>query len=1106
MSENKEQLQKVESVEELRLVLSKQLLLLLLGSKESNENLDRKSDDEDPDEKPYLEELKNKLILEVIEATRENLPELLSNIKALFTIALLNIAQLNDEEFRQLIIDGHIPSPEQQLTLRLSELQTDYTIGQKTIQSLKRAIENPTKLNPIILLKVLGIITRKITKQPTYEAIKTLLDCVIYFWPNTNFEFRTKFNILFNQLELALAESDPIGTAQFYIFWQEEVLRISRDLDPRSVNNGSLHKTEQRPNYSGKLLGLLPPAAFDTLGHMLKRGVQSKSATIEELMDQFKDVTAPIIDYSPELVDGMINVFIEAGLVKRSKHGKISLTARGKKAINLGASELRSVDMANRFLLGGRSASTEIQNLDDVRERYEVSREKNAIPEIKLIIEGDERRFLYLGDILFGQKDLDYETLGRIVVWLDNLPDDEKPHQVIISGIVAGGFNFRKKDQRKNLVMRSMNEQFKAALLFINSIKEIGLEVSYVMSSEDFEQCRNYNIMAMGDLQERAKPPTDSQKGHVTYWQEDQLKQLDAWDTHYEFQINVAYPYNLRSGRRLRSADEVRTMDIIHEDYRHLTPEEIENTPGVFVRQEEYLLLFDAYQRLINNEPLPAHYTDILDLDNIPLPGKKFEDFGIFDGLKITTELGDGEERTTLLHHNFALTATTVQANPFRRSGELLGQMKASGIPVPDELVNFHNDVALGMGGSTRMVSTPGFVKTGMEGRTSLQEARDRSARQMFTRGTLPTPGGIMTGMSSSGLNRTWLFTPELMERASISPERMAIVPLVDTHIGSIASRVDYLVNLLDILVTQIIPNHPTVLLFGGDHLESRNYPSMPNEHALLGLVRMIHQEQYLLWLLEMSLTQGRDIADLPTYLDHITNVGIVPGNHELNSMTKFTGYDYTNALQIMMRLLLERKDKPEVVRNLQSLVTPDGNFLQHPSGFMDVGGYGVWLSHQFAGKGGSPQVLKAKKMMQGLGQMFADTNICITGHFHKEQWAVINGKLMLISPSMAGPTPFELGLGVASSPSANIIFVGGKEPVRLDSLSKKLLATHVIKQGPFSEEALADSNPHLTTDLDFDPLKDGLVSGPFDPHSALQKKLLLQAHKIVHGNPSRTG
>lgn len=1084
--------QRPDTLEEVREYLFGQLSQFLLTYTESGGETD-------------LELLRDRYIRAASESIRESFPELLEHVSVLYATAALNIAELGDASFRQMLIDQNIPTQDAYLVSKLVELQEAYGVGQQTTRSLISAINNPKKVNDTTL-KSLGIFIRKICKEPTYAATELILDLMMFIWSELDAKARLECTMLFSQLRAAMAESDPINTAKLYMNWQAQIFAIGHEFDVKNTSSGVLHSVEKdKPSASTELLNLIPLSSFDAFGHALKFGAADQPTTLLTLFDQFDTVLVQLQDYPIEVIEGMLDVFVEAGYVRKMSGGKFRLTSSGKKLSHLGASELISVNMANRFLYEQKPFK-DVRSLDDIWNQYAASDVTNAIPERTLKIDGTERRFLYLGDILFGQKDLDVETVQKMTVWLANLPDDEKPHQVIISGLVAGGFNFRKKEQRRALAVRSMNEQFKAAKLFIESIEALGLEVSYIMSSEDYEQCRNYTIMAMKSLQSWANPVEDTEKTHVTYWQEDQLKQIDSWDTHLDFQIKVAYPYNFRSGRRLRSADEIRAMRVVDERYRHLPLAQLENTPGAFVRQEEYILLFDAYQRLIKNEPLPAHYFDILEVENIPLPEKPPQGFGIYDGLKLTAKLDDGQEVTTLLHHNLSLTPTSLNADPFKHSSRLLGQMKAANIPIPDELVVFHQDVGAGMGSSTRLISTPGFSSPNLEQIGSAMEVKDRGARQMFSRDTLPTTGAIMSAIGTAGLSKTYFFTPELMDRAAISPDRVAIIPLIDTHIGSISARVDYLVHLLDIIQTQIVPDHPTALLFGGDHIESRNYPGMPNEHALLGLVQMRHQEEFLLKLLAMSLTQGRPLTDLPAYLQNIFRVGIVPGNHELNSQHKFTGYDFTYALENQMKWILEGSSGAEgIVRNFQSILTPGGDYFNHPSGFEpNIGGYGVWLSHQFAGKGVSgPAVFKSKSMMQGLGKMFSDTQIGISGHWHHEQYALVNGKLMLIAPSMVGPTGYETSLGVGSSPGANIIFVGQNQPVRLDSISRKMLATHVIKDGPFSEEALADANPRWVTDKDFDPLRHGLMGGPYSPHSALQKRLLDMAHEVVYSTPS---
>jgi len=73
-------------------------------------------------------------------------------------------------------------------------------------------------------------------------------------------------------------------------------------------------------------------------------------------------------------------------------------------------------------------------------------------------------------------------------------------------------------------------------------------------------------------------------KGHVAYWQIDQLKQNEGWDEQEKFQLRVVIPYCIKTGRRLKSADEIEVL-----------------TNGR-LRIEEHLMLQEAYDALIREE------------------------------------------------------------------------------------------------------------------------------------------------------------------------------------------------------------------------------------------------------------------------------------------------------------------------------------------------------------------------------------------------------------------------------------------------------------------------------------------------------------------------
>ncbi|MCA9369155.1 hypothetical protein KC721_02570 [Candidatus Woesebacteria bacterium] len=336
---NHELAQTPGTLEELKAYLSTQLFQFLLHSIDMVEPAD-------------LDVIKNQFIQSTTAEIRETFPDLLQNITILYAAAALNIADLEDEDFRQLLINENIPSQEEYLISKMTELQAQYQVGQKTTRSLIVGINNPEKVSAATI-KALGIMARKISREPSYASAEVLLDYLMHIWSELDTNTRLTCTHLFSDVRAAMAEVDPISTAQLYMNWQEQVFMIGQELDVKNITTGIMHSVENgKPSTSSELLSLIPLSAFDSLGHALKYGASEQSTTLEELFDDFADVLVPLEEYPVEVIRGMLEVFVEAGFVKTYTKGKFRLTASGKKIPHLGASELTSVSMANRFLYG----------------------------------------------------------------------------------------------------------------------------------------------------------------------------------------------------------------------------------------------------------------------------------------------------------------------------------------------------------------------------------------------------------------------------------------------------------------------------------------------------------------------------------------------------------------------------------------------------------------------------------------------------------------------------------------------------------------------------------------------------------------------------------
>lgn len=180
---NHELAQTPGTLEELKAYLSTQLFQFLLHSIDMVEPAD-------------LDVIKNQFIQSTTAEIRETFPDLLQNITILYAAAALNIADLEDEDFRQLLINENIPSQEEYLISKMTELQAQYQIGQKTIRSLIVGINNPKKVSAATI-KALGIMARKISREPSYASAEVLLDYLMHIWSELDTNTRLTCTHLF---------------------------------------------------------------------------------------------------------------------------------------------------------------------------------------------------------------------------------------------------------------------------------------------------------------------------------------------------------------------------------------------------------------------------------------------------------------------------------------------------------------------------------------------------------------------------------------------------------------------------------------------------------------------------------------------------------------------------------------------------------------------------------------------------------------------------------------------------------------------------------------------------------------------------------------------
>lgn len=719
-----------------------------------------------------------------------------------------------------------------------------------------------------------------------------------------------------------------------------------------------------------------------------------------------------------------------------------------------------------------------IKSLDQVQKIYNKKDESNRIDTLKYDINRDSVKTLYLSEIMVGNNTSDVGFLRETIQKIKESPEEYQPDIVVVSGLLEGNYKFRDKDRRSTLVL-SLDQQFAAASLILQELQGLGSEIVYSLSTEDREICRDGTIEAMRTLQNAAKPLLDKDKGLVTYWQIDQIKQNPAYDTHLRLQTNVVFEYCLRSGRRLKSAEEVR------------------DATGGKIMMEEYLMLYNAFKKLAKSQEIPAHYKEVLEFDHIPLPDKKFSTFELVDDMDLVVN-ANGNNFTQKIKHNFKFGTKPLTRNPTDVPEAITKQLSSEGIKPPQALITLSQHQALGIGDAenTWSISTGSFLDTSktLDQKGSIASAgHSPSWRSITTRKIVSLPTATMHEFTDDGRHIITFYNKKLLEKAD-SSERTTILTITDWQTGSMSARPDLQVKLLDLAISEILPDRPMWILSTGDIFHGQNYKGLSMENFRMGLIRIEDQQRFV----ETLLRRGTEHISTGN-LSNIAGVSIVPGNHEWNSNYFNTGAIFNTSLVNFFRNLLGKVDIAAAmnrVRASELIDTPYGDVVPAWTCFDEIAGYGVLSQHMMLEKGGNGRgkvpIYHAQKFIEGAGDLAKKIDLSSSGHWHHNQYAVFGNKLHIISPSVAGLTGYELTRGLRPTPGGALIHLGGDLPPQIEFLSLDTLLGHKIEEGYFSDENLAREG--FRDDRHFDPKRHGF----FHQKSALQKTLWNMTYELT--------
>lgn len=722
------------------------------------------------------------------------------------------------------------------------------------------------------------------------------------------------------------------------------------------------------------------------------------------------------------------------------------------------------------------------QENDSLIELYEThqSREDQQIDTVEVTVPRDGVRALYLNELLIGYEDSAVDFYEKTLDDIKKLPENMKPDILVLSGLLQGDFKYLNKSKRAKVLpeLTSMDQQFKFARKMIEKAQELGTPVIYNMSNDDHRIAEDYTVEVFRKMQGYAKSMDGMNWANV-----DKMRQHPKWKTHLHFQKTKVFPYCLKSGRRLYTAEEMKGL-----------------TDGK-IDIDEYFVLFSAERAKENGQRVKkAHAQWLKEQEAMQIKSDSDEtSFIVTDDFNMHTKT-KGREYTDHIRHFMTFSPEPMYQNHMKAPLDAVAQMRNLREDVPDMLITQNNLEEVGVGNQNAwVISSGGLIRAKNYLKSSGRKSNvngDLSKRLIATRRRIPEPSAAIYERTDDDRFIWTIFNDVLNHKSDSLPERTTIAELCDLQTGSITARPDILAKYLDYIRTRAIGERATALFFGGDMLHGRNYPHFPSESQQTGLMSMDSQEEFNQRMFQESFS---DMSK--EELKGIDRVLVQPGNHEWNSGTlKWHGYSFTTYMRDLFGRMYARagfsdQEIDQKVKSHEAFLTPNGEYATGYTGVEYFGDIGVLIQHYLMerggkGSGGDAPVYQTHHFANGASDVLNSVDIHMAGHWHHPQFGMFGNKLGVVGGSIAGISDYELKRGYRPTISGTMMHIGGGLPTQVEFISEKALHDYEIKHGNFSKKAL--KNEGYKDDEGFDPYKDGIFAP--DSHfakSALQKKIL---------------
>ena len=697
---------------------------------------------------------------------------------------------------------------------------------------------------------------------------------------------------------------------------------------------------------------------------------------------------------------------------------------------------------------------------------------------------------LYLSELLVGSKYSDSVFFNDVIEQVRVLPPEMKPDEVVVSGLYMGDFGGRKKNAKWMLKpgLRTLEDQFSKGKEKLDQLMELGLPVVYARSDNDTDIIEEMTYEAFRQLEKLGKQHAQVNKDDddvVRQWSmREKFKANPNWPEYYRFTKYVAFPYCMRTGHMLRSADEI-TQD----------------TDGEYTDPEREIL-FDAYRRVSRGQRLQAKHLRVLDKDAL----KDSHSLTIVGDFEHDTTTR-GKSYTDLVRHKLQ-TSNNPLANYFRKPEQIRGVLASEGADPYDNVILTGQQEAAGVfRPDNKAVHSIGGLqnpkKALQEDGDILTSTANTVARQIFGRGRFHDPSATAIERTNDGIQRVTIFNRSLWEVSESIPERTCVMLQCDWQGGNLAARPDYQLKQLD-MVNRKLSQMAVVLGLGGDMVEGRNYFDFNRESGRTGLGAMDQQIEFIKMMVEESIDQ--------LTRQQLENLFVKEtiGNHEWNSGTlKVNGYSFADPFIDMYRGAFRAKgfsldEARDRVQFQDTIITKRGEPVKTYSTTFYLGEMGFELRHFFGqgkGTGGQPPAFAGHNQSVGLGDTREDIHVGLFGHYHHPNYMLGGNKLYVGAGSLNGMTGYEYEKSLRSANAVVALYVGGGLPPQIEVMGEEYLAGYKIPDGPFSDKGIRERYGSKN-DTDANPMDSPYIEGP----KTATQKMALELGRQAAFSSHRTG